>query len=559
MNSFKEQHLEGHLRADKDAQAAKREKMAKAAEMETKLKEALHVEAAGDTSGGIPKLEAPLHDLAGLSCADHGGPSNDLAAEMVYWSDIPSDADFKSPIGANDKSIKYLTFEPDGGGFNNIRMSLETIILMAHAMGRTLVMPPSQGMYLLRKDRDKQKVHFSFDDFYHMEQVGFEHAGLDIISMEEFLLKEAMTGNLKNKTTGVASYPPNNRTNWDGMDPKELKEYLRDVTLTPLDWSPGSCLAAFPSDDGKQHFDELNDMMHEVQQNMPKVNDFVDKPVAVDAPPVDRMREAVAGQIKRLCIYDEEMQKAPVVHFMCYHKMRVRLLTHFYAFLFFEDWRHDLWSKRFVRDHLRYSDDIQCAAARIVASVRERARKRDPTGNPNGEYDSFHIRRGDFQYKNTRLEADEIYENSKDEMKPGGTVFVATDHNGKPFFKPLADKYDLVFLSDFKKELEGVNTNYYGMIDQLVASRGRVFFGCYHSTFTGFIFRIRGYHSQKEKTDGFEAGLLHNSYYYSGKGEKNMYEHYGAVKAPFYSREFPTSWRDIDKGVEDLAVIASES
>ena len=71
--------------------------MAKAAEMETKLKEALHVEAAGDTSGGIPKLEAPLHDLAGLSCADHGGPSNDLAAEMVYWSDIPSDADFKSP------------------------------------------------------------------------------------------------------------------------------------------------------------------------------------------------------------------------------------------------------------------------------------------------------------------------------------------------------------------------------------------------------------------------------------------------------------------------------
>ncbi len=57
---------------------------------------------------GIPKLEAPLHDLAGLSCADHGGPSNDHAAEMVYWSDIPSDADFKSPIGANDKSISIL-------------------------------------------------------------------------------------------------------------------------------------------------------------------------------------------------------------------------------------------------------------------------------------------------------------------------------------------------------------------------------------------------------------------------------------------------------------------
>lgn len=35
-------------------------------------------------------------------------------------------------------------------------------------------------------------------------------------------------------------------------------------------------------------------------------------------------------------------------------------------FLFFADWRHDLWTKRFVRDHLRYVDEIQCAAARVV-------------------------------------------------------------------------------------------------------------------------------------------------------------------------------------------------
>ena len=27
-----------------------------------------------------------------------------------------------------------------------------------------------------------------------------------------------------------------------------------------------------------------------------------------------------------------------------------RLLTHFYTFLFLQDWKHDLWLKRFVRD-----------------------------------------------------------------------------------------------------------------------------------------------------------------------------------------------------------------
>ena len=219
-----------------------------------------------------------------------------------------------------------------------------------------------------------------------------------------------------------------------------------------------------------------------------------------------------------------------------------------------QDWRHDLWSKRFVRDHLRYSDEIQCAAARVVDAVRRRARGRGD--NPKGEFDSFHIRRGDFQYKDTRLEADQILANVKDEIPFNSTIFVATDHQKRDFFEPLAKHYDLVFLNDFAKELEGVNTNFFGMIDQVVASRSRVFFGCYHSTFSGFIFRMRGYHSQKEKSDGWEKGVLHNSFYYTGDNEKRVYEHYSSVYGPTYAREFPTSWRDIDKGIVEVPAVS---
>lgn len=60
---------------------------------------------------------APLsHDLAGLSCKDHNGPADNIAAEMIYWSDIQSDSLFKSPMGnlRGDNKRKYLTFEPDG-------------------------------------------------------------------------------------------------------------------------------------------------------------------------------------------------------------------------------------------------------------------------------------------------------------------------------------------------------------------------------------------------------------------------------------------------------------
>jgi hypothetical protein len=54
-----------------------------------------------------------------LNCDAHNGPANDLAAEMVYWSEIPSDASFVSPFKGSQK--QYLTFEPDNAGFNNFR------------------------------------------------------------------------------------------------------------------------------------------------------------------------------------------------------------------------------------------------------------------------------------------------------------------------------------------------------------------------------------------------------------------------------------------------------
>jgi hypothetical protein len=61
-----------------------------------------------------------------------------------------------------------------------------------------------------------------------LESLNNEHSGIDIISTEEFLKREAMTGHMRNKTSGEISFPPMNRTNWDGLDVKPLKEWLRD-------------------------------------------------------------------------------------------------------------------------------------------------------------------------------------------------------------------------------------------------------------------------------------------------------------------------------------------
>ena len=65
--------------------------------------------------------------------------------------------------------------------------------------------------------------------------------------------------------------------------------------------------------------------------------------------------------------------------------------------------------------------------------------------------------RGDFQFKRTRIEAEEIYNNVKDVLPEGRTIFIATDERNKSFFDPLKQHYEIRFLDDYKHLLEGVN------------------------------------------------------------------------------------------------------
>jgi hypothetical protein len=352
-------------------------------------------------------------------------------------------------------------------------------------MGRTLVLPPEQEFYLLHKtesEQGQQRIHFGFDHFFHMEAIHEEHAGLDIITMEIFL--ETMSGNFRDAAGGV-SFPPGNRTKWDGASSGEIEKlfkWLRGVSYMAI-WNPETCLAAFPASPRKENVQQLLDLEKQMLANPPKWEEYVGKPTPVDAPSADRLRENWADR-EKLCIYDEEMQASRLVHFPNDSKLHSRLLIHFYAFLFFQDWQQDLWMKRFIRDHVRYVDEIQCTAAKIVRSIRQRAWARDPQRNAAGDFDSFHVRRGDFQYVKTRVEATILLEQAQKKIPHNTTLYMATDERDKSYFKALHQHYDVVYLDDFKEDLGSINSNYYGMVDQLVASRGRVFFGCWFSTFT---------------------------------------------------------------------------
>jgi GDP-fucose protein O-fucosyltransferase len=95
----------------------------------------------------------------------------------------------------------------------------------------------------------------------------------------------------------------------------------------------------------------------------------------------------------------------------------------------------------------------------------------------SSSFDTMHIRRGDFfwQYASSDRDAQQIYDYIKEDLEDGSVVFIATDERNKTFFDPLKRHYHIKFLDDFKSKLNPkgfpkTNTNYFGMIDQLVVS-----------------------------------------------------------------------------------------
>ena len=88
--------------------------------------------------------------------------------------------------------------------------------------------------------------------------------------------------------------------------------------------------------------------------------------------------------------------------------------------------------------------------------------------------------------------------------------------------------------------------NYFPLVEQIVASRGRIFIGTFYSTFSAYITRLRGYYSVKEHHDGYMAGGLQNTYFLPSKFKKEM-RLYQAIHEPMFARDFPVAWRDIDR------------
>uniref|UniRef100_A0A7S1U264 O-fucosyltransferase family protein n=1 Tax=Phaeomonas parva TaxID=124430 RepID=A0A7S1U264_9STRA len=469
----------------------------------------------GGGGGFMGMGDVDVSEIDRIECAD-GLPGE--AAK--YWKTVQEDVAPTWEDITRGAPRGYLTYEPDRGGWNNIRMGMELFAMLAMSTGRTLVLPPSESFYLLSQKVKDDESHegnrgpkLGFSDFFDLRRM--RHQG-HVITMQEFLEREAKTGNLGGKPL------PGGNTALEG---KELWGYLRDASpfstsRTPM--HPGEHILAVapgavdvPGDDG-------------------------DAESVYDAPEARvKLMKRFAGKREVVDLLSDPRTKDKLNwHFVVDQRRKLRWLTHAHTVLFWSDEVQERFWRRYTRDGLRYRDEIICASARAVAHLKELG---------GGSYASYHIRRGDLQYAVVKIPAEEIVENIRDVVPAGIPAYVGTDERDKSFFDKLKAFHggQLYFLDDLIEEAGSdfeLSPNYYGMMEQLLCAGGSTFVGTHFSTFSGYIARLRGYRKWPSKSN-----------YYPTKAHKYKYH---PDKMPrrahpvWYPREWPTSWERLDVDTE---------
>lgn len=198
------------------------------------------------------------------------------------------------------------------------------------------------------------------------------------------------------------------------------------------------------------------------------------------------------------------------------------LLGTFYQFIYSKEIDK---CKSLIAYHIRYKDDIFNKAWLFINFLKD------------NDYYSIHVRRNDFQYKDLFIPAESLFDNIKKLIPLGSKLYISTDHTDLEYFNVFKDNYDVYFFDDLKYLNTYFDIPYHEipLIEQLICSRSKLFIGNKLSTFSSYIYRIRGY----------MVDIRENNYYLNNEdtnSEKNISFLEDKKYIANWSREYPDAW-----------------
>lgn len=486
----------------------------------TSVLAALYLNCAGTYHYTIPSFSTYI--LPGDGCVDVNGPThvkflespaaNTPRAELplVPKPDGPATITLKyydrfplSAVAQHDAraDARYVTFNNDCGGWNNIRMGFEHAIAIAWATNRTLVLPPPTPFYLIdfgptafKSLPGEYQGHSSLGEFFNLDALQQLPGGW--ITTHEFFKREKDRFGIPEKFHEKYGSPD-----------------LVWLTKGDMAWSMW-----------------LHDRFHGIKGG-PLVAVYMDPSKEEYMSSGNRDDLLVANR------RDLPLAKHPseVLHFpACQLKPEAewRYLGQVASVVLYASVERERAFHRFWRSAVVYSQDIFDTAADVI----------DQLGL--FQYSSLHIRRNELQYKDSFQTSQATLRNIDALLLPNETIYLATDETKDPnFFRALRAAHPVFTWFDFYDDETGtlrhnkqpVRKKVIGCIEQLICAGGRQFFGTVHSTFSAYIFRLRGYIGAPDTTQRH-----HNTRYSGYSAIDNL--SLEPVDGLMYMKEDPRMW-----------------
>ena len=470
----------------------------------------------------------------------------------------------------------FLTFKNDCGGFNNLRQAFEYFVVSAWLYKRTLVFPVTEGWYLIDWGPIKRAVPkdtrgvSNYHNFYDVNDLS---KVVSLMNMTEFLEINSVKESLNLESKYVIDRDNNKiceKWNWDTR--QDFKKYLNQKSVDvgfDIPFGPNHNVLMWPNESYAMNSninnakfvygDDVQDSGGHNKLRKDKYKSQYYKSLKID--------DYIGHRRKRE--YTSNIGKLEYIHYPSCHNndhTNHRYLCQIATSVAFGDYDNELKFKRLIRDHVHLVPQAFEIASYVISYLGL------------FEYSAAHIRRNDFQFKNSWIDPSKSFSNIDDymlsnknkkentdtitknkylrelnekESKYGEILYIATDAEPEFFdsvkesFEHMFYRYDDFFNSthgrlynDFvnrfgekgKKAIENVPRKLVGLIEMVICAGGRRFFGTTSSTYSAYITRLRGY------IDAPDKGI----YFHNHKGESKW-----NYRPTEYMREFADMWEDI--------------
>ena len=360
---------------------------------------------------------------------------------LRYW-----DSAYNSQLLPRTRQCRYVTFDLDQGGLNNIRLVLEYVTVIAAITGRTLVLPPAQPWYLINYGPIAGGAPGGYTGLEDMFNLSALREAIPVLTTQEFIAEAhahlGIPDQFQHEVFAGGDEAANSRSRND------WREWLLNNTQV-VPWNPYDKLICLPDIVSVAETAELTD-------------DYIDGRQFVEFSPA--------------------MLSAPVIHFPSNDEYRS--LGPVATMLVAKDQNLLVACRGLLKHHVRFCPEIFAKAGEFIALLGQ------------NNYDAIHVRRNDFQYEETQLNANTILENIEPLLNPERPLYIATDETDGAFFEAISRRYEVIRWLDLLKSAGDnidVPFGWIGPIEQIICAGAHRFIGTDLSTFSAYINRIRGY------------------------------------------------------------------